>query len=393
MSDEKELTRGAGKPRSKNEHRIKLGLSYLFIIGVDDYKYTTKLNNAVRDAQAVRDILLTRYNFSEEHLYELYNEEVTEDNIVAILESLHAEVKDTDSLLIYFSGHGQYNKIIDEGYWVPVNGEEKRKSTLIPFGTIRKYIRAIPSRHTLVLADSCFSGSVVNYKSISRADAESYNLTSRWILTAGRNEVVADGPPGTHSPFAKSLLAQLDANQRPWLNINRLGMNVREGVSANSEQIPSIGPIVDTGHQGGAFIFILKGSDPPLVEVNIREEAGEKRSSEGNTIETTSKVEEAPKPKPPSLPLDSLSNIKKGIKLALANSDFDKAFEILNKVVKEDTSLEMLMLQLQGQYNGARKDKNKGIISTEHHNLTMNRIRNSISETIKDMDEEDVNLG
>ena len=53
-----------------------------------------------------------------------------------------------------------------------------------------------------MIVDSCFSGSLfMRFKSVGLAERLEH-IPSRWGLTAGRNEVVADGKMGNNSPFA-----------------------------------------------------------------------------------------------------------------------------------------------------------------------------------------------
>ena len=97
--------------------------NHLLVIGIDQYQYVGKLSNAVRDAQAIRDLLLSRYHFEKEQLKEIYNGQATRRNLMKSLRSYLDRLTDKDNLLVYFSGHGHYDKKIEEAYWVPVDAE------------------------------------------------------------------------------------------------------------------------------------------------------------------------------------------------------------------------------------------------------------------------------
>ena len=82
---------------------------------------------------------------------------------------------------------------------------------------------------------------------------------SRWALCSGRHdEEVADGIPGTNSPFAKSILKELGRNQKAYLNIAKLADLVIEQTRANYAQLPEGNPVYGVGHEGGQYIFRLK---------------------------------------------------------------------------------------------------------------------------------------
>ena len=50
------------------------GDNHLLLIGIDQYQQVGQLANAVRDAEALRDLLLGKYTFSAERLTELYDQ-------------------------------------------------------------------------------------------------------------------------------------------------------------------------------------------------------------------------------------------------------------------------------------------------------------------------------
>ena len=55
--------------------------SWAVIIGINEYKYVDKLNYAVQDAEAIRDLLISNFNFPKEHIIMLTDKEATLDNI------------------------------------------------------------------------------------------------------------------------------------------------------------------------------------------------------------------------------------------------------------------------------------------------------------------------
>ena len=114
-----------------------------------------------------------------------------------------------DSLVIYFAGHGFYDKRKEVGYWLPVDAQKDNTNSYLSFSVLRDYLKVIPSIHTVIIADSCFAGALFMERDITRHKTGLEQLAqypSRYLLAAGRNEPVSDGKLGRHSPFAESLI-------------------------------------------------------------------------------------------------------------------------------------------------------------------------------------------
>jgi hypothetical protein len=272
MSDEQNYKAGR-KPQDKESKEQKKGDNYLFVIGIDQYVNFPKLYNAVKDAKDFMALMLDRYQFKESKVFKLFDKEATADNIFSTLKQLRELIKPEDSLLVYFSGHGEYDQHLDEGYWIPYNGENGKNWTFIDFSKVKKYIRAIKSLHTFVIADSCYSGrSLQNRDKGKNSVPKDFFVPSRYVLTAGRNEVVLDGQQGKNSPFADSLMFHLRNDQGPHISASELCEKVKKEVSLNEDQIPRYGDIRGVGGRGGMFYFFEKGyaperprKEPPVV--------------------------------------------------------------------------------------------------------------------------------
>lgn len=230
------------------------GINYLFVIAIDEYAYCPTLYNCINDANGLIKILTTQYEFEPQHVQTLFNKEATERNIFNAFRKLIKKVTEIDNVIIYFSGHGEYDEVFEEGYWIPVNAQLGAHEDFVPNSKIKNILEAIKSKHIFLIADSCFSGSLfTHFKSAALAERLE-NDPSRWGLTAGRNEVVSDGQIGDHSPFADSLLYHLKENEVP-LGVATLCNRVIENVVASAEQTPRGEPLKVKGHRGGQFFF------------------------------------------------------------------------------------------------------------------------------------------
>lgn len=259
--------RGIGaRPMAPTGEKVT-GDQWLMVIGVDTYIEWPRLKTAVNDAKALRDVLLDRYYFDKDHLVELYDEQATRSNILGKLRYLAKNIKEDDSLLIFYAGHGYLDPITKEGSWVPVESGTKDVSAWVSNHDIKNYLRvdAIKARHILLVSDSCFAGDFfrghrgklpeVNDKVIKKA----YGLSSRQAISSGGLEPVSDAGFGNNSVFTHFLVASLKNNQEPFLLPSAFFSDVRAGVAENAQQFPQFGALHGAGGQeGGEMVFFLK---------------------------------------------------------------------------------------------------------------------------------------
>ena len=181
------------------------------MIGNNDYEHWTPLTTAVGDAEEVAEILESKYGFRVERL-----ENATRSQIVRALNQLRSELTEGDSLLIYYAGHGQIDG--EDGFWIGVDGERNFEDSWVPVSTITRNLKHMSARHVLVVADSCYSGT------LTRGDDDAGLRTGRersaWLmrmtskrarlaLTSGGLEPVSDIGGGEHSVFANEFLDAL----------------------------------------------------------------------------------------------------------------------------------------------------------------------------------------
>ena len=122
-------------------------------------------------------------------------------------------------------------------------------------------VRAMSAKHVLVMADSCYSGSLTRgIKVALRSDDYLQRMSlkkARTVLTSGGLEPVEDSGGGDHSAFAKAFLDVLTENKGV-LDGHRLFTLMRRPVMVNSDQTPEYGDIRKAGHDGGDFLFVRK---------------------------------------------------------------------------------------------------------------------------------------
>jgi len=243
---------------------VEVGDYYGLIIGIDNYSGEwPKLRNAVNDAMVVSQVLNDKYSFTQ--IKTLLNEEATRANILKEFEWLMNTVRENDNILIYYSGHGDYNEAMDKGFWVPVDATVKSISRYISNEDIKSFLGGINSKHTLLVTDACFSGDIfrgktmtIPYENSTKYYQKVYSLNSRKALTSGGVEPVMDKGRDGHSVFAYYFLKALNDNPDKYFDAGQIYSSLKIPVVNNSYQEPAYSPIRNAGDEGGQFIFIRK---------------------------------------------------------------------------------------------------------------------------------------
>lgn len=257
--------------------------SWAVVIGIDKYLNWPKLQYAVNDAKAMRDILIRRYRFKAENIYMLMNEEAKRERILSVMGDLLGnpeKIKKDDRVFIFFAGHGITRKLPsgrDLGYIVPVDADlNNYQGQSISMTNFQDISEAIPAKHIFFVMDSCYSGLGLTRSGASGRDKylrEIVRRTARQMLTAGgANEQVADNGPNGHSVFTWTLLQGLegkaDLNGDGVITASELAAYVGPSVSAISKQTPAFGSL--PGSEGGEFVFDPKQENEFLSELSVQ---------------------------------------------------------------------------------------------------------------------------
>lgn len=261
--------RGVGDPLkglnvARSMRTVQVGDYYALIIGIDRYTGEWQpLQNAVNDAKEIERVLSEKYLIT--HFRTLYNEQASRENILQGLEWIMQNSKEEDNVFIYYSGHGEYNKDMERGFWVPFDATSKSITKYISNEDIKSFLSGIKSKHTLLVADACFSGDIFRGKTITIPFENStkyyhkiYSLNSRKAMTSGGLEPVMDKGKDGHSVFAYYFLKALNNNEQKYFDAGQLFNYLKIPVVNNSYQTPLYNPISNTGDEGGQFIFIKK---------------------------------------------------------------------------------------------------------------------------------------
>jgi hypothetical protein len=232
------------------------GKYYAVLIGVSKYQNPRlDLERPGKDVEALKTILTTQYTFAESDVLVL--QDPTRQQILNLLFKLRQTITEKDNLLIFYAGHGHLDKSIQQGYWWPRDAEPDDPSNWLSNSDLREQIRGIPSGHTLLISDACFSGGIFRTRGseeIKNAPLDImmlYRTRSRRAMTSGNMSSVPD-----ESVFFDYLAKNLKSNPDKFVSSQQLFARLQAAVINNSLNIPRDGVITDTGDEGGDFIFI-----------------------------------------------------------------------------------------------------------------------------------------
>jgi len=233
------------------------GEYYALLIGVDVYDDPSlmDLDNPVGDAENLCKILTSAYSFNEENVILLKN--AKRADITDALDLLSEKLTKEDNLIIFYAGHGWWDKEANVGYWLPSDARTSRKAEWFGNSRLCDYLKVINSKHTLLIADACFGGAIFKTRSVymeaPKAIQMLYDLPSRKAMTSGTLTEVPD-----RSSFVKYFIERLSNNEDKYVSSEQLFSSFRIAVINNSDVIPQYGEIRNVGDQGGDFIFIKR---------------------------------------------------------------------------------------------------------------------------------------
>lgn len=264
---------GVNQPVSFDENRlgrvaqgIDFGRYFALVIGNNEYENFPTLKTAVNDAKLIAQVLENKYGFETRLITN-----ADRYTILSALNEIKSKMGPKDNFLVYYAGHGERDANTLQGYWLPVDADRVNTANWIPNTAISGLLNTLDARHILVIADSCYSGSLTR-SSVARLDAQlddkqlkkwlrvMSKTNSRTVLTSGGLQPVLDSGGGDNSIFAGFLLSELTKAKGP-IDAYKIYLEVSGKVRQKSaelgfDQMPTYAPIQHTGHGGGEFVFV-----------------------------------------------------------------------------------------------------------------------------------------
>lgn len=243
-----------------SQSQLLVGNYHALVIGIQNYNDLNipSLDFPLEDSENLINVLVKHYSFAQKNID--YLKDPTRKEIIQSLKALRMELSKDDNLLIFYAGHGYWDEDLQQGFWLPRDASLDDDAEWLSNGRVRDYIRAINTKHTLLIADACFSGGIFKSREVTLAAPKSiqemYGSTSRRAMTSGALKEVPD-----KSVFVEYLVKRLNDNSKEFLSSEELFYSLKEAVINNSpvSQTPEYGVIHQSGDEGGgSFIFIKK---------------------------------------------------------------------------------------------------------------------------------------
>ena len=242
--------------------RTDFGSYKVLIIANQSYEKLTNLSTPKNDASLIGTAFESRFGAQVEYLFDVNRVEM-----LSALNRYRKELLPTDNFVLYYAGHGIYDEELNIGYWQPIDSTADEDYTWIDTDRISRTLSGFKSRNALVIADSCFSGSVVRGNEFATRSENSATALlalnakkTRMAITSGGLQPVLDVTGNSKtSAFASNLTDVLNTVDRP-VPISSLFPMLRSKVTAESaawgfEQVPEMAPLYKAGHDGGDFIL------------------------------------------------------------------------------------------------------------------------------------------
>jgi uncharacterized caspase-like protein len=218
----------------------------------------------VPDARALAAALERDFGFEVELLTD-----ATREATLRALERMAYAAGEADNLLVFYAGHGFVDEVNSRGYWQPVDAEPASTANWISSLEIGELLSDSAARRVLVIADSCFSGALlesdIGGTAAPVADVaavrEKAMRRARLALTSGALQPVLDTGSDGHSVFSGALLevlAEADPVDARGLH-ERLAARLQPVVERmGGEQTPRLGALET--HQDGGFYLVPGGA-------------------------------------------------------------------------------------------------------------------------------------
>ena len=161
------------------------------VIGVSDYlDPTMNLPDAVsNDAKDVEELLAAKEycGYSRSRIFRFINAEATGDAVREGFDSISAVTCTTDTVVIFFSGHGWYDSASGESYLLPYDCQRGSfRVTAISGTEFKGFVDKIKAQKVLIVLDSCYSGGIKAADGVQPSIKEVFTKS----LAEGRGRIV-----------------------------------------------------------------------------------------------------------------------------------------------------------------------------------------------------------
>lgn len=242
---------------------------YAVVIGIGNYKdkKIPPLQYTVADAQGMYNVLTNeKYGFLlKENVKILINEEASTQNIKKALGTwLKKNVRENDSVIIYFAGHGASEA--GSTYWVTYDSDiEDLYGTAIGNDSISKMLNSIESKTVIAFLDSCYSAATINRgwrtRSLIEKDPfEEFKGEGRVVITSSNGKQLSleikEYGHGVFTYFLiQGLIGKADQDLDGYITLDEVWDYVKNNVKNTAKKFGiHQTPIIDGRHSSGILL-------------------------------------------------------------------------------------------------------------------------------------------
>jgi hypothetical protein len=136
--------------------------AYAIIVGIEKYRDLPAAQGARGDAEAFAVVAQASLGVPKNQILVAYNERAGRSDIEKHVEWLGRNVRKSDRIYFFFSGHGGPDPSTGESYVIPFDGDPSYlKRTALKLSLLLESLQATGAREIIAFVDACFSGSGV----------------------------------------------------------------------------------------------------------------------------------------------------------------------------------------------------------------------------------------
>lgn len=203
--------------------------TYAFILATENYNKEqtdwSDLKNPINDADAIANVLESKY---QAKVKKVYNK--TKNEVIADLLQFNEQIDENDKLIFFVAGHGYYSKPFSDGFLVMQDSyslsSDLSLESYLSMATLNRLLDGVASKNVFSIFDVCYGASfelnnanlsIENYSNtkmdqgLDNFISEKDKNTSRIVLASGQYEVFDYWKDSQkHSPFADKLIKALE---------------------------------------------------------------------------------------------------------------------------------------------------------------------------------------
>ncbi len=242
--------------------RLDYGPYVALVIGNANYGGgLSKLPAARSDAEAVAQVLETRYGFKVIRLFDADRYQT-----LSALNQLREELTERHNLLLYYAGHSASDPATGRSWWQPVDADPTSRVRWVSTAVITDQLDLIPAQRVLLISDAAFAGSVTRSGLVRlpsgmtpqrRLEVVRRMLDQRvrMLLASGTDQPMPQGG-ATNSVFAQHLVAALGEENQVTLATD-LYRDLERRAEGNGGAVPSLSLLRwARSEAGGDFFFV-----------------------------------------------------------------------------------------------------------------------------------------